>query len=89
MNKKIPQPDPAKLRRARENAGLTAKELSDRTGISERMVRIIELGYSRPYADQVALWAQACAVEMPTLFSSALPRAFSRRKNFNKVEIKA
>jgi transcriptional regulator with XRE-family HTH domain len=86
MKKRILQPDPAKLRQARINADIPVLTMALRTGISERMVRMIELGYSRPYADQIAMWAEVCAVPMLELFTRAKSGAFSRRKNFNKVE---
>jgi transcriptional regulator with XRE-family HTH domain len=74
------QADPKKLKEAREKRGYSARELAERSGLTERMVYFIELGASDPKAWQIAEWARACRIDMRKLFTDAEPNAFLTRK---------
>ncbi len=60
--------DGMKIRRLREDAGLTAKELGARAGISEQMMSFVERELRTPAADKLKLIADVLGVKVDELY---------------------
>lgn len=59
---------PERLRRMREDAGLTQAELADRLNVIQTWVSKRERGVHRVTPDDVAEWAEACGYRGATVF---------------------
>lgn len=79
----ILQPDPQKMRSARLRSCLVIEEFSERVSISVKQIQNIETGYSKPYAWQVAMWAEVCDVPIKNLFTRTIWGKFLKRKSNN------
>lgn len=55
---------PQKVKQARENAGLTQRELGRRTGLSNSHISMIEKGERVPTLDALSLIAAAMGLEL-------------------------
>lgn len=58
---------PNRLRVAREHAGLTKSELSDKAGVNRNTIANAEAGASVPSRATVTVWAFACGVDVEWL----------------------
>jgi transcriptional regulator with XRE-family HTH domain len=67
--------DPDKLRRVRQAARLTQRELADRAGVPATTIAKWEGGFHRPYASSLAVLAAALGVPPDSLTTSAAPAA--------------
>jgi transcriptional regulator with XRE-family HTH domain len=59
--------DPARLRQARTNAGLSQRELAKRAGIDQTTIAKYEAGDRAPFVERLAALAQALGVPPATL----------------------
>lgn len=59
-----------RIKAAREAAGLSAKELADKIGISQTRLSNWEQGINRPMADHIAVIASALGVSTDTLLGT-------------------
>lgn len=80
MDEPILQPDPAKLKAARQAAGLRPVDMAAILNVTDAQICMIEASKSEPKGSQLAQWAEACKVKMEDLCTRAPRYAFFFRK---------
>lgn len=66
-----------RLRKAREDAGLSQQQLADRLAVSRNTVGNAETGARRPLPITIKAWADATGVPLPWLLTGEAPRGYT------------